>query len=371
LTVLRRGTETHVHAASRPQTISALDDPDGVWYALLTACDGVHDLAALRAGLVDAGYELPARDLHSGLDALAEAGFLVDGPVDLDDPWANQRAYLEQFAGPEAPTDAMLAAVRDTSVLVLGAGGVGSWLAHALALMGVRQIVVVDPDVVEPANLTRQLYTADAVGTRKIEALGASLRAHRPDLAYRGVDLLVTDPADLVALLDDVDVVAGCADQPSSHEAALLVARACVASRTPHTAAVYSGSVVRIGPTWMPRRRPPACHGCVQLVCDRDTAAWSLPSTTEARDARPHRFGVTVAQAQLVASLAASEILHLRAGLTPATTGHVVALDLRTLRSYRSRISRQRDCDVCGTRTPAALRGRHTAPTTWREEVRV
>ncbi len=358
-----------MHAASRPQTISALDDPEGVWHALLTACDGTRDLAALRAGLADAGHELPARDVRSGIDALADAGFLVDGPVDVDDPWANQRAYLEQFAGPEAPTDAMLAAVRDTSVLILGAGGVGSWLAHALALMGVRQIVVVDPDVVEPANLTRQLYTADAVGTRKIEALGASLRAHRPDLAYRGVDLLVTDPADLVALLDGVDVVAGCADQPSSDEVALLVARACVASRTPHTAAVYAGSVVRIGPTWIPRRRPPACHGCLQLMGDRDAAAWSLPTTAEVRDARPRRAAVTVAQAQLVASLAAAEILHLRAGLTPATAGHVVALDLRTLRSFRSRVSRQRDCDVCGTRTPAALRGRRTAATTRREEV--
>ncbi len=80
---------------------------------------------------------------------------------------------------------------------------------------------------------------------------------------------------------------------------------------------------------------------------------------------------MTVAQAQLVASLAAAEILHLRAGLTPATAGHVVALDLRTLRSFRSRVARQRDCDVCGTRTPAALRGRRTAPTTRREEVTV
>ncbi len=165
----------------------------------------------------------------------------------------------------------------------------GSWLAHALALMGVRQIVVVDPDVVEPANLTRQLYTADDVGTRKIEALGASLRGTGPTWPIRGVDLLVTDPADLVALLDGVDVVAGCADQPSSDEAALLVARACVPparrTRQPSTRARWCASARR-GSRGVGRRpATAACSSCATAT----PRAWSLPTTAEVRP--PGRTG--------------------------------------------------------------------------------
>jgi adenylyltransferase/sulfurtransferase len=350
------------------EAVSALDDPDGVWHALLERCDGTRDTRALCEGLNGAGYPLGEGDVQAGLSALTDAGFLVDGAGDRDDEWANQRAYLEQFATADADADEMLATVRATTVLILGAGGVGSWLAHGLTLMGVRGLVVVDPDRVEAANLTRQLYPLDAVGSRKIEALGAALRRLRPDLGYRGIDLMVTDADDLAALLDGVDVVAGCADHPTADDAAELIARACIPARTPHTVAAYAGPVARVGPTWLPGRRL-ACQGCLQLVRERDDAGWSA-TAEEARRLKPRRAAVTVAQAQLVAALAATEILHLRAGIDPATAGHVVALDLRTLRSFRSRVPRQRDCPLCGSRTPAR-KGRRSVPANVGEEVNV
>jgi len=343
-----------VHSA-RLDAVCALDDSDGIWAAILQACDGTHPVPELQARLASDGVVLARGQVRAGIEALTDAGFLVDGAVDPDDPWANQLAYLEQFATPGLPAPAMLDAVRSTTALVLGAGGVGSWLAHALALMGVRALVVVDPDRVEAANLTRQLYPASAVGQRKIEALGSELRRHRPDLAYRGVDLLVRDPADLAALLDDVDVVAGCADHPTADDAAELVARACLPRRVPHVVAAYAGPVARVGPTWLPRRRPVACQGCLRRVREREDVGWSA-TAEEARRLKPGRAAVTVAQAQLVASLAATEILHLRAGLRPATAGHVVAIDLRTLRSFRSRVARQPDCPLCGPEAPAGLR---------------
>jgi molybdopterin-synthase adenylyltransferase len=370
LTVVRRGDETHVHSA-RIDAFTALEDPDGVWLALLEGCTGERDLTALRRDLSAAGHGLEPADVRAGVDALTDAGFLVDGAADLDDSWANQRAYLEQFATPEADAEQMLASVRATRALILGAGGVGSWLAHSLTLMGVRELVVVDPDRVDAANLTRQLYPRDAVGVRKIEALGAALQRLRPDVGYRGIDLMVTEADDLAALLDGVDVVAGCADHPTADDAAELVATACVPLRIPHTIAAYAGPVARVGPTWLPRRRPVACHGCLRLVHEREDAEWST-TAEEARRLKPRRAAVTVVQAQLVAALAATEILHLRAGLVPATAGHVVAVDLRTLRSYRSRVARQRDCSLCGAKMSVTSGGdRRPAPATRREEVRV
>ena len=81
--------------------------------------------------------------------------------------------------------------VRGTRALLIGAGGTGSWLALALAMMGVAELMVVDPDVVEDRNRTRQPYPAAAVGRRKVEVLGEIVTGLRPELRYAGVDLRV------------------------------------------------------------------------------------------------------------------------------------------------------------------------------------
>ncbi len=84
--------------------------------------------------------------------------------------------------------------VRKTRALVLGAGGIGAWLAQSLAMMGVAELIVVDPDVVEDRNRTRQPYPADSVGRRKVEVLGEIVTGLRPGLRYTGVDLRVEQP---------------------------------------------------------------------------------------------------------------------------------------------------------------------------------
>lgn len=45
----------------------------------------------------------------------------------------------------------------DPTIAVLGAGGAGSWAALALAAAGVRRFRLLDQDVVELANLDRQV----------------------------------------------------------------------------------------------------------------------------------------------------------------------------------------------------------------------
>ena len=57
---------------------------------------------------------------------------------------------------------------------ILGAGGVGSWLAPSMAmLIGREKIIVVDGDVLEKKNLNRQLFNDGDIGDNKAEALGS------------------------------------------------------------------------------------------------------------------------------------------------------------------------------------------------------
>ena len=214
LSVIPEEGETIVFSP-RLESMESIDDPDGVWAALLGACDGTVGIDAVVSRLARAGFDLSRRDVAEGIEELMAQGLLVDGSADVDDEWSNQRSYIEQLTRGDMDVAAAQGRVRSTRVLVLGAGGTGSWLALSLAMMGVAELIVVDPDVVEDRNRTRQPYASASVGRRKVEVLGEIVTGLRPSLSYAGVDLRVEHEDDLSSLAHDIDVVACCADEPS------------------------------------------------------------------------------------------------------------------------------------------------------------
>jgi sulfur carrier protein ThiS adenylyltransferase len=79
---------------------------------------------------------------------------------------------------------AVLTVLRQSSVGVAGAGGLGSNVAVALARAGVGRLVIADFDRIEPSNLNRQQYFIYQVGERKVEALRENLLAINPYSVY-------------------------------------------------------------------------------------------------------------------------------------------------------------------------------------------
>jgi molybdopterin/thiamine biosynthesis adenylyltransferase len=62
------------------------------------------------------------------------------------------------------------------SVVIVGLGSGGSHTAEALVRSGVEKLTLIDPDVVEPANISRAVYTMRDVGTPKVEAMHRRLK---------------------------------------------------------------------------------------------------------------------------------------------------------------------------------------------------
>lgn len=75
---------------------------------------------------------------------------------------------------------------KQPRVVLVGAGGIGSWTALALAKMGLRNITCIDPDVVEEHNLGTTPYTRDAIGMRKVEALQELVHLYGFQVNYKG-----------------------------------------------------------------------------------------------------------------------------------------------------------------------------------------
>lgn len=106
-----------------------------------------------------------------------------------------------------------LAAAR---VVLFGVGGVGSYTAEALCRAGVRQITLVDGDVVAESNLNRQLVAlTSTIGLPKAEVMKARMLDINPDADVRALNLFydasTANQIDLSAfdyVVDAIDSVA-------------------------------------------------------------------------------------------------------------------------------------------------------------------
>jgi molybdopterin/thiamine biosynthesis adenylyltransferase len=100
----------------------------------------------------------------------------------------------------------------DLRVAIVGCGGTGSSVAEQLVRLGVRHMMLIDPDALSESNLTR-VYGSERrdVGRRKVDVLGDYLRRVAPTTTIDSVASMITVESTARALAH-VDVVFGCTD---------------------------------------------------------------------------------------------------------------------------------------------------------------
>lgn len=75
-----------------------------------------------------------------------------------------------------------MGAVMDTTVVIVGLGGLGGMAANGLVRMGVKRLVLIDHDRFEETNLNRQLFcTRETLGMKKVYVAEEALHAIDPD----------------------------------------------------------------------------------------------------------------------------------------------------------------------------------------------
>ncbi|MCF6192712.1 MAG: tRNA cyclic N6-threonylcarbamoyladenosine(37) synthase TcdA [Kangiellaceae bacterium] len=85
---------------------------------------------------------------------------------------------LHQFAGTKRLySDAGYQSLQNSSVTIIGIGGVGSWVAEALARTGVGKLILVDLDDICLSNVNRQVHAhSGSVGRLKVEEMASRIK---------------------------------------------------------------------------------------------------------------------------------------------------------------------------------------------------
>lgn len=109
-------------------------------------------------------------------------------PPVLDDEYARRFGGVARLYGPQA-----LERFAAAHVCVIGIGGVGSWVAEAVARCGVGKFTLIDLDHIAVSNTNRQIHAlGDAYGMAKVDAMAERILQINPRAEISRIDDFVT-----------------------------------------------------------------------------------------------------------------------------------------------------------------------------------
>nr|WP_170540618.1 molybdopterin-synthase adenylyltransferase MoeB [Ruegeria arenilitoris] len=222
--------------------------------------------------------------------------------------------------------------MKTARVLVIGAGGLGAPALQYLAAAGVGTIGVIDDDVVENANLQRQVIHRDAdIGMPKVFSAQQAMEAQNPNVIVRPYRRRLT--GDIAAdLFADYDLIL---DGTDNFETRYLANRTAVALGKP----LISGALSQ----WEGQLSvfDPANNGpCYQCIFPEAPAPGLAPSCAEA--------GVVGPLPGVVGAMMAVEAVKVVTGAGQALRGEMLIYDALYGESRKITLSRRDDCPVCG-----------------------
>ena len=213
--------------------------------------------------------------------------------------------------------------LRNSKVLIIGLGGLGSPVAYALAGAGIGKLTLCDKDTVSGSNLNRQtLYTAKDIGKSKAKTACNVLSSFAPDCDIDFFDEEVNE-SNAEALVSDYNLVILAAD---NNRVRLDVNKACAKQKV---MLLNVGIAKAFGSIYLyiPGKTP--CLACAL-------------GETESKDKR-----TCAACCGVVGSLAAMRALSALCG-ADIHEGKIAVIDCLELTVDLLSIRQRSGCDICG-----------------------
>ncbi|MBQ0532406.1 HesA/MoeB/ThiF family protein [Providencia rettgeri] len=223
--------------------------------------------------------------------------------------------------------------LKNSKVLIVGLGGLGSPASLYLTGAGVGELWLADHDDLHVSNLQRQvLYDTDDIGQPKAQLAADRLHQLNP-LVRTHVVAQKLDVKTLIPLAEQVDLVLDCCDNMATRHA---VNAACVMTNT----TLVSGSAVGFGGQLMVIEPPfsTGCYAC--LYPDQDEPERNCRTA-----------GVLGPVVGIIGTLQALEAIKLLVGLPSSLSGKLRLFDGKQQQWNTLQLTPSLQCPICREET--------------------
>ena len=221
--------------------------------------------------------------------------------------------------------------LRQSRVLVIGAGGLGAPALQYLAAAGVGTIGIVDDDVVDASNLQRQVIHRDAdIGLPKVQSAAQALRDLNPYVTIKTFQQRFN--AEIAGeLIAEYDIIL---DGTDNFETRYLINKTCVAQKRPLVSGALSqweGQISLFDPT--------QSGPCYQCIFPSAPAPELAPSCSQ--------VGVFTALPGVIGSLMAAEALKYLLGAGTPLLGRMAMYNVLDAQTRVIKTKQRADCPIC------------------------
>ncbi len=241
------------------------------------------------------------------------------------------KRYSRHLIMPEVGVDGQRK-LKASSVLCIGAGGLGSPVAMYLAAAGVGTLGLVDFDVVDFSNLQRQiLHGTPDVGRTKLASAKDRLTALNPEIRIETYEIALSSQ-NALKLFEPYDVIV---DGTDNFPTRYLVNDACVLLGKPNA----YGSIFRFeGQASVFATKEGPCYRCLY---PEPPPPGLVPSCAEG--------GVLGVLPGMIGMIQATEAIKLILGVGEPLIGRFLIYDALRMRFRELKLRKDPDCPVCGT----------------------
>lgn len=220
--------------------------------------------------------------------------------------------------------------LSNSSILLIGVGGLGSAASLYLTVSGIRELTLVDFDSVDESNLSRQiLFQQEDIGMNKAIVAKRKLEAFNQDILINAIEKRL-DEDELRKFINDSNLVIDATDNLESR---LMINQITYEQRKPlciGAAIRYEGHLITI----LNKDKNESCLNCLYTVSDESLLDCD-------------GIGVLSPVVGIMGSMMAMEAIKTISGLNKAQKSTMSVFDFKNNIYNKINLEKRVNCDVC------------------------